>query len=162
MNNSVFTKIPHLKLTEHERYELYQIQGSLKYEEFYNMKQGELTKDGNYIARDPNLPNWVNEKFRDILKHSKRILFLKNKGTITHKDLRRRCSLTVPLKSSTPTIFYKSNSIIKLLHGDDTFLQNNEVMHSVNWCQEWRYFLQISFKHPYKEIYECIFNSAKL
>ena len=110
MNNSVFTKIPHLKLTEHERYELYQIQGSLKYEEFYNMKQGELTKDGNYIARDPNLPNWVNEKFRDILKHSKRILFLKNKGTITHKDLRRRCSLTVPLKSSTPTIFYKSNS----------------------------------------------------
>jgi len=102
------------------------------------------------------------EKFKDILKHSKRILFLKNKGTITHKDLRRRCSLTVPLKSSTPTIFYESNSIIKLLHGDDTFLQNNEVTHSVNWCQEWRYFLQISFKHPYKEIYECIFNSAKL
>jgi|TARA_B110000196_G_scaffold298019_1_gene289569 hypothetical protein len=156
MSNTVFIKIPHLKLTEQERDELYQIQSTLTYKEFYSVPQENLMKDGNYVIRDPNLPSWVYEKFKDILKYSKRILFLKNKGTITHTDINRKCSLTIPLKATTPTNFYESNSIIKLFHGNDTFLQNNEITHFVDWGEEWRYFLQISFKHTYKKIYRTL------
>jgi hypothetical protein len=159
--DDIFVKLPHLKLTEQERNELCQLSHSVDYAEFLD-EYG--NHDGNYIAKDPNLPNWVNEKFRNILKHSKRIIFLKNKGTIIHTDVNRKCSLTFPLSdSNVPTNFYLDEYVVtKLYHDGNTYLQNNEVTHSVGWQDEWRYFLQISFKYPYREIYERIFNTTKL
>ncbi|RZD43565.1 MAG: hypothetical protein CXT73_00130 [Methanobacteriota archaeon] len=153
--NDIFVKLPHLNLTEQQQNELFNIQESLDYTEFIALDK---THDGNYLAKDPNLPNWINEKFRNILKHSKHIIFLKNKGTIIHVDLNRKCSLTIPLSNSNiPTNFYLDEYVIaKLYHDGNTYLQNNEVTHSVDWGEEWRYFLQISFKHTYKKIYRTL------
>lgn len=150
--DDIFVKLPHLNLTKQERNELFSIQEKLDYTEF---NTPEDKPDGNYIAKDLNLPNWVNEKFRNILKHSKRIIFLKNKGTIIHKDNNRKCSLTCPLSDSNiPTKFYNLDKhvIAKLYHNGNTYLQNNEVVHSVDWGNKWRYFLQLSFNLPFNYI----------
>tara|TARA_B000000565_G_scaffold253132_1_gene229282 strand:- start:3 stop:488 length:486 start_codon:yes stop_codon:yes gene_type:complete len=159
--DDIFVKLPHLNLTEQERNELCQLSHSVDYAEFLD-KNG--NHDGNYIAKDPNLPNWVNEKFRNILKHSKRIIFLKNKGTIIHTDENRKCSLTFPLNdSNVPTNFYLDEYVVtKLYHDGNTYLQNNEITHSVDWQDEWRYFLQISFKYPYREISRILCESNVL
>jgi hypothetical protein len=186
--NDIFIEIPHLNLTEQEKKELYQIQSSLDYSEF----AGHCTTtdpdgmfDGNYVARSPNLPTWVYDKFNDILGFSKRIVFLKNKGTMLHNDLNRKSSLTIPLVNTiTPTIFYDTwasklewcvrgrecvwrreagvcvcevcgvcgwEPVARLFHNGNTFLQNNEIIHSVNWTDEWRYFFQISFRESFNE-----------
>jgi len=151
--NDSFVELPHLSLTEEERAELYQIQSSLNYIA-YDKPKG--VHDGNYISKNPKLPSWVYDKFKNIIKYSKSMLFLKNKWTTMHTDLNRKSSLTIPLNIVTPTNFYETYTsqqpIAKLFHNGSTFLQNNEIIHQVaNPSENWRYFFQINFREPFIE-----------
>lgn len=149
--DDIFVKLPHLNLTEQERNELFSIQEKLDYTEF---NTPEDKPDGNCLILTPDLPLWFYQKFNDILLHAMQVLFLKNKGTIIHTDVNRKCSLTFPLSdSNVPTNFYLDEYVVtKLYHDGNTYLQNNEVTHSVDWQDEWRYFLQISFSLSFDDV----------
>jgi hypothetical protein len=156
-----FTKCA-AQLTEAERQELFDFQTQFEYEPFTT----DLGPDGNFLYRTFNaadLPKCFFDKFQSLFDIEKRLVFLKNNGAvIRHQDVRRHCSITIPLNiTSTATLFWNDATetvpIAELLHNGEAYLQNNQVFHSVLPSNETRYFLQLTFKeHTYEQIRDIL------
>lgn len=132
--------------------DLMQYQSSLVYDPFVG-PSGDM--DGNSISLildNSSLPQSILDAFAYELSIGDGCNFLKNNGiVIMHKDVRRQCSITIPLSNiSIGTTFYDDNigPILTQLHElGSVYLQNNQVFHAVNDHSETeRIFFQIRFR----------------
>lgn len=138
--------------------ELFALQKNFKYIDFAEENNGD--SDGNfiYVIDKKDLPNCINDLYKNYLDVSDFVVFLKNKGNVVrHTDVHRLSSLTIPLNvSTTPTLFWKDYKSEKpydcLYHNGEAYLQNNAILHSVPEAKETRYFFQISFEKSFEDI----------
>lgn len=145
----IYCKVDELCLDTNERSELKAIADLITFDQY--LTQVHSLPDNNFVGQvTETLPEWFQLKAKKFLVEGYPV-FLKNKGKVyPHIDDNRKCSITIPLNhSNIPTIFKHD---VKLHHNSETYLQNNEVEHSVPPAEEYRYFLQISFAQSYEDI----------
>lgn len=147
--DGIYCKTDELCLDANERSELKAIADRITFDQY--LTQIHSLPDNNFVGQvTETLPEWFQLKAKKFLVEGWPV-FLKNKGEVyPHTDDNRKCSITIPLNhSNIPTIFEHD---VELHHNNETYLQNNEVEHSVPLAEEYRYFLQISFTQSYEHI----------
>ena len=108
------------------------------------------TINNSVTGYDPSaIPLWLPKLFNF---HYKRIIFLKNKGVSVHKDLPTRSSaITFPLNvTNIPTKWWKDGKVVaELYHNSNSYLTNVGEFHSVDPCDSYRYFMQLTLDNTW-------------
>lgn len=94
------------------------------------------------------IPLWLPKLFNF---HYKRIIFLRNKGVEPHKDAARTCAITFPLNiTNIPTKWWKDGKVVaELYHNSNSYLTNVGECHSVDPCDSYRYFMQLTLDNTW-------------